>query len=274
MVNYFGAIEFCKWIGGKLPDMPEWTWAAKGGLKSMNFTYAGGNKLEEVGWFRGNCGGRSHDVGELKPNELGIFDMSGNAWEWVLNDSLKSDKDFVLHMGGSWFPGEAENRINARFGNTPDHFSNSVGFRVIFPEKQKISPYLFGQNHWMDRSDEGTRPGYIYKLWPKIKESGIKTVRIGGGGYERRLPNRPALTAIVDSIQSIGAEPILQVPSYYSAEEAAGLVKYFNKNPARKPIKFWSIGNEPLLRVRDNRELMMKTLEETVYKFLIFLHLP
>ena len=118
-------------------------------------------------------------------------------------------------------------------------------------------------------SDEGNRPGYIYKLWPKIKESGIKTVRIGGGGYERRLPNRPALTAIVDSIQGIGAEPILQVPSHYSAEEAVELVKYFNKNPARKPIKFWSIGNEPLLRVRDNRELMMKTLEETVYKFLI-----
>jgi hypothetical protein len=136
---------------------------------------------------------------------------------------------------------------------------------------QKISPYLYGQNHWMDRSDEGTRPGYIYKLWPKIKESGIKTIRIGGGGYERRLPNRAALTAIVDSIQAIGAEPILQVPSQYSAEEAAELVKYFNKNPARKPIKFWSIGNEPLLRVRDNRELMMKTLEEKVYKFLMLL---
>ena len=134
---------------------------------------------------------------------------------------------------------------------------------------QKISPYLFGQNHWMDRSDEGTRPGYIYMLWPKIKESGIKVVRIGGGGYERRLPNRPALTSIIDSIQGIGAEPILQVPSHYSAEEAMELVRYFNNNPERKPIKYWSIGNEPLLRVRNDRATMMKTLEEVVYPFLI-----
>jgi formylglycine-generating enzyme required for sulfatase activity len=135
MVNYFGAVDFCRWIGGKLPNEMEWSYAAKGGLKSNNYTYAGGNILEEVGWFRGNCGGSSHDVGTLKPNELGIYDMSGNAWEWVLNDTLKTENDFVLHMGGSWFPGEAENRISARFGNTPTHFSNSVGFRVIFPVK-------------------------------------------------------------------------------------------------------------------------------------------
>lgn len=136
---------------------------------------------------------------------------------------------------------------------------------------QKISPNLFGQNHWMDRNDESNRPGYIYMLWPKIKDSGIKTVRIGGGGYDRRLPNRVALTAIIDSIQSIGAEPILQVPRHYSADEAAELVTFFNKNPKRKPIKYWSIGNEPLLRVRENREEMIKTLNEVVYKFLMTL---
>jgi hypothetical protein len=133
---------------------------------------------------------------------------------------------------------------------------------------QKISPNLFGQNHWMDKSDEGSRPGYIYMLWPKIKASGIKTVRIGGGGYERRLPKRETLTAIIDSIQSIGAEPVLQVPSTYTADQATELVKFFNKNPDRKPIKYWSIGNEPLLRVRNNHEAMMKALEEVVYPFL------
>jgi hypothetical protein len=116
---------------------------------------------------------------------------------------------------------------------------------------QVISPWLFGQNHWMDRTDEGRRPGYLYMLWPKVKESGIKTVRIGGGGYERRLPARDKLTAIVDSIHGIGAEPVLQVPSSYTAEEAADLVKYFSKDPVRKPVRFWSIGNEPLLRDRE-----------------------
>jgi hypothetical protein len=115
---------------------------------------------------------------------------------------------------------------------------------------QDISPLLFGQNHWMDRSDEGRRPGYIYMLWPKVEESGIKAVRIGGGGYNRRLPKPEKLTAIIDSIQGIGAEPVLQVPSHYSAEEAAKLVRFLNKSN-RKPVRYWSIGNEPLLRDRD-----------------------
>jgi hypothetical protein len=132
---------------------------------------------------------------------------------------------------------------------------------------QEISPYLFGQNHWMDSSDEGNRPGYVSMLWPKVKESGIKTVRIGGGGYERKLPKREKLTSIIDSIQAIGAEPILQVPSHYTAEQATELVNYFNHNPGRKPVRYWSIGNEPLLRVRDNREAMIKKLDE-VFAFI------
>jgi len=126
----------------------------------------------------------------------------------------------------------------------------TVAMFVVSAKAQEISPWLFGQNHWMDKSDEGKRPGYIYMLWPKVKESGIKTVRIGGGGYNRRLPNPEKLSAIIDSIQGIGAEPILQVPSRYTAEEATKLVKYFNKSK-RKPIKYWSIGNEPLLHDRD-----------------------
>jgi hypothetical protein len=138
---------------------------------------------------------------------------------------------------------------------------------LTFCYAQEISPYLFGQNHWMDRSDEGKRPGYIYMLWPKVKESGINAVRIGGGGYERQLPNQLKLTAIIDSIQGIRAEPILQVPSHYTTEQAAELVKFFNLNPKRKPIRYWSIGNEPLLRVRHDREAMIKKLDE-VYNYL------
>jgi sulfatase modifying factor 1 len=137
MVSYFGAMEFSQWIGGTLPDETEWTFAARGGKKSKNFTYAGSNNLDEVGWYRGNCEGNSHEVGTKKPNELGIYDMSGNAWEWCRNDSLKSDEDFCVHMGGSWYPGEEPSRISSHFGNTPTHFSNSVGFRVIFVKNKR-----------------------------------------------------------------------------------------------------------------------------------------
>ncbi len=135
MVSYYGADEFCKWMGGKLPTETEWTFTAKGGRKSNNYIYSGSNNLDEVGCYKGNCEGHSHEVGQKKPNELGIYDMSGNAWEWCLNDTMKSDEDFCVHMGGSWFPGEQPSQISAHYGNTPTHLSNSVGFRVIFPEK-------------------------------------------------------------------------------------------------------------------------------------------
>jgi formylglycine-generating enzyme required for sulfatase activity len=133
MVSYYGANEFCKWMGGRLPTETEWIYAAKGGRKSNNYIYSGSNNLDEVGWYKGNCEGHSHEVGKKKPNELGIYDMSGNAWEWCRNDSLKSDQDFCVHMGGSWYPGEQPSQITAHYGNIPTHFSNSVGFRVIFP---------------------------------------------------------------------------------------------------------------------------------------------
>ncbi|KAA9037773.1 SUMF1/EgtB/PvdO family nonheme iron enzyme [Ginsengibacter hankyongi] len=133
MVNYYGAVDFCNWIGGKLPTEIEWTYAAKGGTKSKNYTYAGGNIFDEVGWYKDNSEQHSHPVGEKKPNELGIYDMSGNAWEWCLNDTLKLATGFCVHMGGSWYATEQPGRIDAHYGNVPTHFSNSVGFRAVFP---------------------------------------------------------------------------------------------------------------------------------------------
>jgi hypothetical protein len=111
---------------------------------------------------------------------------------------------------------------------------------------QEISPYLFGQNHWMAQSDEGKRVGYLQLLWPKVKESGITSVRIGGGGYNRHLPERQRLNAIIDSIRMIGAEPILQVPDNFTAIQAMELVEYYTKI-AKNKVYYWSIGNEPLL---------------------------
>ncbi len=60
----------------------EWEWAARGGVKHQGFNFAGSNNLDEVGWYRGNADGTTHPVGQKLPNELGIYDMSGNGWEW------------------------------------------------------------------------------------------------------------------------------------------------------------------------------------------------
>jgi hypothetical protein len=111
---------------------------------------------------------------------------------------------------------------------------------------QDISPFLFGQNHWIAEGDEGNRVGYLHLLWPKVRESGIQTVRIGGNGYNHNLPERKRLSAMIDSIRHIGAEPLLQVPEKFSAIQAMELVEYFTQ-PGEKRVQYWCIGNEPLL---------------------------
>jgi hypothetical protein len=111
---------------------------------------------------------------------------------------------------------------------------------------QEISPYLFGQNHWLATGDEGNRIGYMHLLWPKVKESGVKCIRIGGNAYNHDFPERKRLTAMIDSIRKIGAEPLLQVPYNYSAIQAMELVENYTR-PGNKKVQFWSIGNEPLL---------------------------
>lgn len=109
---------------------------------------------------------------------------------------------------------------------------------------QEISPTFYGQNHWLEEGDEIGRPGYINLLWPQVKASGVKLVRIGGNHY-LTLPERHRLDRMVDSIQAIGAEPIIQVPGTFNANQTKELVSYYNKSK-RIPVKFWCIGNEPL----------------------------
>ena len=123
-----------------------------------------------------------------------------------------------------------------------------------------ISPYLFGQNHWMADDDEG-RVGYLHQLWPKVQESGIEMVRIGGNGYEHRFPDNKKLSKMLDSIRGIGAEPLLQIPRYFTDEQAARVIKDF-KYANGKGVRFYSIGNEPICQshgpVDDVHEYMVR----------------
>jgi len=112
---------------------------------------------------------------------------------------------------------------------------------------QTISPYLFGQNNWMEQGDEGGRPGYLHLSWLRVAESGIRLIRIGGNGYERRFPEQRRLVSMIAAVRSAGAEPLLQVPRQFNAEQAAALVRSLNASPSTR-VRFWSIGNEPLLR--------------------------
>jgi hypothetical protein len=146
-----------------------------------------------------------------------------------------------------------------------------VALTTFSTNAQTISPFLFGQNHWIEEGDENGRPGYIHLLWPKIKESGIKLVRIGGNGYNNRNhrffdSDRKALNSLLDSIRGIDAEPLFQIPvgkdeaHDMSVEQAVALVKYY-KYTNGKGIRYYCLGNEPLLH---DREGIQK-----VYNFII-----
>jgi formylglycine-generating enzyme required for sulfatase activity len=112
--------------GYRLPTETEWEWAARGGNKAQGYTFAGSNNLNEVGWYSENAGGSTHAVGELAPNELGLYDMSGNIWEWCWDLDASSRR----FRGGSWSRGADASAVACGYSYYPAYRSPSRGFRL------------------------------------------------------------------------------------------------------------------------------------------------
>jgi formylglycine-generating enzyme required for sulfatase activity len=151
-VSWYDCLEFIKKLSevtGKhfrLPTEAEWEFAARGGKKGKRYKYSGGNILNQVGWYNENSNGTSHQVGLKSPNELGLYDMSGNIWEWVQDwkgEYTECEQENPtgpevgmekVCRGGGWNREIDRARVSYRGDDQPDFRYCSLGLRVALEE--------------------------------------------------------------------------------------------------------------------------------------------
>ena len=128
----------------RLPTEAEWEYAARGGRKANGHKYAGSSAIDNVAWYWDNSGSQTHDVATKRANELGLYDMSGNVWEWCqdwkgdyssssqTNPKGPSSGSSRVSRGGSWIDDARCCRVSLRRNYTPSGRDIDLGLRLAF----------------------------------------------------------------------------------------------------------------------------------------------
>jgi sulfatase modifying factor 1 len=160
-ISWEEAKAYCEWKNGRLPTEAEWEFAAIGGNKSIGYKYSGGDQAKKVAQYKDNTD-KTYIVGKKQPNELNLFDMSGNVWEWCRdsygsynsepqnNPQGPTEGNKRVLRGGSWNCGDYRLRVTVRRGIDSKNKHSDVGFRLVKSqeeveryvdeERSKISP--------------------------------------------------------------------------------------------------------------------------------------
>ncbi|WP_289059679.1 formylglycine-generating enzyme family protein [uncultured Mesotoga sp.] len=135
-------IDPSKVVGYRLPTEAEWEYAAKGGNKSEGYKYSGSDNVSDVAWYSSNSGSKTQEVGKKAPNELGLYDMSGNVWEWCsdwygsysssaqTNPYNSTAGSYRVRRGGSWINSATFTRVAFRLYVSPSCTVYNLGFRI------------------------------------------------------------------------------------------------------------------------------------------------
>jgi len=135
--------------GFRLPTEVEWEWFARGGQvaieqETFDYTYSGSNSINEVAWYDRNSGSKTQDVGLKKPNQLGLYDCSGNIWEWCYDttENIENGKSYTCKAfdssniyrrlkGGSWYEDDNVCTVRCRNYAHAIDVNDVVGFRLV-----------------------------------------------------------------------------------------------------------------------------------------------
>ena len=130
----------------RLPSEAEWEYAARGGNKSRGYQYSGSNTIGDVAWYYGNSSSMTHAVGTKQPNELGLYDMTGNVWEWCqdwfggyssspqTNPTGAVSGSIRVYRGGGWYHSAGDCRTSFRLVGAPGFRSDGLGLRLVLSE--------------------------------------------------------------------------------------------------------------------------------------------